>query len=227
MGIINLAEPWPRYRKQIKARRYFPAEAIVSLPRLKTSNLGSLEKALSNRRSAREFKKPLNLAQLGCLLWFCYRTRRQRLQAGEVVWESRVTPSGGGCYPVDLLMLSTEWDRRALLFYDPNYHSALVSWLPARILDQSIVNVSQCLEVGRGTILWFVADLGRSGRKYRHPESLVWRDSGALLATIGLVCSGMGFKCCGLGIHDVTPLRNFLRLDENLVGVGGCVVSAA
>lgn len=46
--------------------------------------------------------------------------------------------------------------------------------------------------------------------------SLAWRDSGTLLATLGLVAEGMGLECCGLGLHDIPALRRFLKLNQFL-----------
>ena len=34
----------------------------------------------------------------------------------------------------------------------------------------------------------------------------------------------MGLDCCGLGLHDIPSLRQFLKLDDWVIGVGGCVI---
>jgi len=111
------------------------------------------------------------------------------------------------------------------LVYDPQYHVFGVRNLPTDVLKKCLMEVNKCLEVQRGTIFWFVADLTRSAARYENPESLAWRDSGALLATIGLVAEGLNLKCCGLGFHDIPTLRRFLRLNESVIGVGGCIVA--
>jgi SagB-type dehydrogenase family enzyme len=190
-------------------------------------SLGKLEKALETRQSRREFASPLTLQQLGDLLWHAYRVRRSDRVAGNWFWESRPCPSGGGCYPIRVVVLRMASLPKSLLVYFAEHHAFGVRDLPTRaLLRRSVAELGRCLEVGRGTILWFVADLGLSGGRYRNPESLAWRDSGALLATIGLVTEGMGLNCCGVGVHDIPVLRRFLGLEEWVIGVGGCVVSS-
>jgi hypothetical protein len=115
----------------------------------------------------------------------------------------------------------------ALLLYFAEHHAFGVRDFPTReVVRRCVAEVGRCLEAGQGTILWFIADLGWSGGRYENPESLAWRDSGALLATIGLVAEGMGLNCCGIGVHDIPGLRGFLGLEDSMMGAGGCVVSA-
>ena len=95
-----------------------------------------------------------------------------------------------------------------------------------RIIQTSLLEVDGCLESHKGTVIWFVADLARTGARYKNPESLAWRDSGALLATIGLVAEGMRLNCCGLGLHEIPTLRKFLKLQDWTIGVGGCILAA-
>jgi nitroreductase len=148
------------------------------------------------------------------------------LEAGNI-WESRPTPSGGGCHPIEIIVLKAPALNRRVLIYDAEHHAFGVRELSRRsLLAQCVSEVEVCLETRRGSILWFVPDLGKSGARYHNPESLAWRDSGALLATVALVAEGMGLDCCGLGLHDIPSLRRFLRLGEGVIGVGGCVLGA-
>ena len=78
---------------------------------------------LGDRRSRREFKGPLTLQQLGDVLWHSYRVRRTARMDGGFLWESRPSPSGGGCYPIQVLVLRAAFLPRSLLLYDPNYHA--------------------------------------------------------------------------------------------------------
>jgi len=93
------------------------------------------------------------------------------------------------------------------------------------MLRNAFKEIDKCLLVGKGTILWFLADVAKTAGKYLHPESLVWRDGGALLATVLFVAEGMGLQACGLGIHETPSLRKIFRLPSSVIGVGGCVVS--
>ena len=126
-----------------------------------------------------------------------------------------------------MLLLRAPVLKDKLLLYDSDHHVFGVREVPnAKLIQQSLREVDQCLESHKGTIIWFVADLARSGARYKNPESLAWRDSGALLATISLVAEGMGLNCCGLGLHDIPTLRKFLKLEDRIIGVGGCILAA-
>ena len=226
MEIIELKPPHP-WSRQRRAKIWdFRASGVLQLPTIHQRKLGRLEIVLGDRRSRREFKVPLTLQQLGDVLWHSYRVRRTARMDGGFLWESRPSPSGGGCYPIQVLVLRAAFLPRSLLLYDPNYHVFGVRDLAGdRLVMRCVGEVEQCLKAGKGTIFWFVADLGRSGRRYRNPESLAWRDSGALLATIGLVAGGMGLDWCGVGLHEIPSLRKFLKLEDWVIGVGGCIIS--
>jgi hypothetical protein len=124
-----------------------------------------------------------------------------------------------------MLVLRAPVLKDKLLLYDSEHHVLGVREVPdAKVIPQSLREVDLCLEAHNGTVIWFVADLARSGARYRNPESLAWRDSGALLATLGFVAEGMGLECCGLGLHDIPAIRRFLKLNQSVIGVGGCIV---
>jgi len=224
MGIIELKAPRPRSTPHASAVWNFPATCVVRLPKVRKRKLGPLDAALGSRRSRRDFKRPMMLQELGDLLWHSYRTRRTA-RYGEVVWESRPSPSGGGCYPVQLLMLGISSLPDTLAIYNALHHTLGVCDVPTGTLGRSVSEVESCLAIGKGTVFLFLADLGRSRGRYRNPESLAWRDAGALLATIGLVAEAMRLDCCGLGLHGVPSLRKFLRMNESVVAVGGCIVA--
>lgn len=226
MEIINLKPPRPWARTRRATAWDFQILGVLRAPRVQQRRLGPLERLLETRESRRDFEAPLTVQQLGDLLWHAYRVRREVRVGGDWFWESRPSPSGGGCYPISVLALRVKSLREQLLVYYARDHAFGVrELLNGRMLRRAFADVGRCLKVGSGTLLWFVADLTWSGRRYRNPESLAWRDSGALLATIGLVAEGMGLNCCGIGLHDVPVLRRFLGLENRVMGVGGCVLS--
>jgi len=228
MEITKLRSPRPRLGLQNLKPWDFPATGLLRPPPVYQQKLGNLEDLLMARRSRREFTVPLTIQQLGDLLWHSYRLRKKTCLKDDVFWESRPSPAGGGCYPIQVLAFSVRTLSKTLLAYNPEYHVfGVLALTRGKIFDRAVEDVEKCLKIGNGTVLWFVADMSRSLSRYRDPESLAWRDSGALLATASLVAEGMGLNFCGLGLHDIPALRRFLKLEDWTMGVGGCVISGA
>jgi SagB-type dehydrogenase family enzyme len=225
MEIIKLKPPQPLAKPRPLPIFDFQISGVLQIPKLAQRKLRPLDQVLNTRKSQREFKTPLTFQQLGDLLWHSLRVRECRLLTGNIMWQSKPSPSGGGCHPIQLLVLRAPVLINALLVYDSEHHIFGVREMPdSKFLRRCLGEVEKCLKIHNGTTLWFVADLARSGARYRNPESLAWRDSGALMATIGLVAESMALECCGLGFHDIPLLRRFLKLNQSVIGVGGCVV---
>lgn len=77
-----------------------------------------------------------------------------------------------------------------------------------------------------GVLLWFVAQFGRTLGRYVDGESLVWRDAGALLATVYLVCEALGLACCAIGPSGDPDMPQIVGAENELRGVGGCIVGS-
>lgn len=226
MEIINLKPPRPWARPRRAGAFDWRVSGMLSIPAIRRRKLPALDRVLDARQTRRDFAAGVSLQELGDLLWLAFRVRRRRLEGGQVVWESRPTPSGGGCHPISVVVIGPQFLRNAVLVYDSMHHVfGVCGGVDARLVERCLAEVGMCLELRRGTVLWFLADLGKSGARYANPESLAWRDSGALLATLGLVAEGLGLDCCGLGLHEVPSLRRRLDLGAMSIGVGGCVIA--
>jgi len=113
-------------------------------------------------------------------------------------WESRPTPSAGGMHAIRILCLPWQptgtggiYDAdRHVLFDPPSLGEALR-------LNRS--NVGELTAATDGTTLQLVADIGHYDSCYRNSSSLMWRDSGALCATIGLVAAALSLTAVVLG----------------------------
>ena len=225
MGITRLKEPHPRVRPLRTHVHSFPLVAAFPLPPVREKRLPALDLVLASRHSHRDFKKPLPLDRLGDLLWYAARVREQRGADG-CPWESRVAPSAGGCHPIHVAVLRASGAEKLALIYDGSSHALGVVDDGGVDLRQCLREIAKCLPFGKGTILWFLADTMRTGAKYRNPESLMWRDSGALLAIFCLVAEALGLEACGVGIHETPALRKLFKLSVSVVGMGGCIVAA-
>ncbi len=77
-----------------------------------------------------------------------------------------------------------------------------------------------------GVILWFAAQFARTRAFYEQADSLVWRDAGALVATVALLAETLDLACCPLGVTGEPLLSQVLGSDDAVVGAGGCMIGA-
>lgn len=164
------------------------------------------------------------MEQVGDLLWHSSRTRKRTAVHG-VNWESRIAPSAGGCHPIYIALLRVPQVPGSALVYDGQHHVCGILNSRRVLLKDCLSDIANCLPYRRGTILLFLADMQWISASYSNPESLVWRDSGALSTTIGFVAEAMGLEFCILGVQEPRHLRRALGLPEFVRGVGGCIVS--
>jgi SagB-type dehydrogenase family enzyme len=179
---------------------------------------------LQHRRSRRSFA-PLRSPHLGDLLWYVAKVRDMPPPTQPLRWQHRSTPSAGGRHPIDLLITQTGSVAAPVYLYEPLSH-ALVS---LRLGDQEQLTslhqeTVELIPHAQATAIWFAAQFDRTLARYENGESLIWRDAGALIATINLVAETLGLNCCALGITGEPWLSGVLHSHPWVVGVGGCLV---
>ena len=209
--------PYEEHRYATSGRRYLPVPEPP--PAMFWDVVGS-------RRSRRAFG-PLGEADLSAVLWHAAKTRLTRRDESGSLWQSRPTPSAGGVHPIDILVIDGAPNGGRASLYRPVPHALD----DLRIADRDgfeafLESVDSVLRRDRGTLLWFVAQFGRTASRYENPETLVWRDAGALLATIGLVSEALGLACCGVGATGEPLVSRALGGAGDLYGAGGCIVGS-
>jgi hypothetical protein len=109
--------------------------------------------------------------------------------------------------------------------YDPISHSLSLLGLRRPIAAKKLISqIRSVVPFQQATIILFAAQFQKTLVCYQNGESLVWRDSGALLATISLVAEAMDLNCCGLGITTEPFLSQALGANTLLSGTGGCLI---
>ena len=179
---------------------------------------------LLERRSNRVFSE-LPRAALGGLLWLSARTIASTVLPTGLRSYHRPAPSAGGLHPIDLVILDTHPKYRSFV-YDPDAHQLVELNTEPKLLRELAHAVSQVLDPQAGIIVLFAGDFERTLGKYFHGESLVWRDSGALQATIEFAAYQLGLNACGIGITGEPFVSSLLRSSGRVLGVGGIVVGS-
>ena len=150
---------------------------------------------LASRKSVRQIGG-LSLERLGALLWHAGRTRSRRPVGGQ---EHRASPASGGIHPIELLVVLP--DRQHLYQYDPLTHELReIAGVAEAQLARATQELGGVLPDARGAFIILAGDLRRVDAAYDHPESLLWRDAGCLLAILQLVSTWLGLVSCPLGV---------------------------
>lgn len=222
---IKLRSPIPRKRSRLHAPpAYHFAEAIF-LPEHSATKI-SFARVAARRRSSRDFGDGLNAAQLGKLLSLAVRSREAKPLDGHSDWESRPYPSAGGCHEIDILALNVSGHPDAAFVYDARHHAlGMLASVPAATIRQLLGQVREVVPMGDATVLWFIADSAKLAARYRFFESLMWRDCGAVLASLSFAAAALNYSGCPIGIHAPPAMKLILRGYPSIHGIGGFVVA--
>lgn len=223
MKRIDLKSPTPRevelpyseFCYQVEEKSYLPLPD--NLPRTSLSNI------LASRQSRRTYKA-VSRQLLNSLLWHSARAIIVS-PPNSSRWQHRPTPSAGGRHPIDLLILTEQYNSKNAYLYDPVPHALTRLKIPnSNSLDQFINSIDQIIRLEQATIIWFAAQFERTLSKYKNGESLVWRDAGSLISTISFVAESLGLNCCAIGITGDPFISQILNSQEMVTGVGGLLI---
>ena len=214
--------PRPRRALQHVPRFHYPSGSKTYLPDVSRPSINFWE-VLGRRRSRRRFAR-LDLATLSSVLWSAGRSKGSTASGDPFLFAQRPYPSAGSLYPIDLLVFSP--DHGGGERYDPVAHALVDLELPAPEIERFLAVVEESLPLGNATLIWLVADVQVVRARYHHHETLVWREAGAVLATLGLVAEAHGLNHCMLGMTGEPWVSAFFgRVDsDGPVGVGGILL---
>jgi SagB-type dehydrogenase family enzyme len=225
MTHIDLPSPIPRDTPVPYTEFSYPVTDREYLAIPESPNESSFWDVLASRRSRRAVG-PLGETQLAHLLWYSAKTRAARREQDGFLWQSRPSPSGGGRHPVDLIVVHAERGKAIVRLYDPIAHALCTLSVDQHRAFSFYGQAKAIITAEDGVLLWFVAQFGRTLERYVDGESLVWRDAGALLATVYLVCEALGLACCAIGPSGDPDIPQIIGGENELRGVGGCIVGS-
>jgi SagB-type dehydrogenase family enzyme len=202
---------WPAGPKALLAPRALPLKL-------------DLAALLDGRQTRRAFRKGVDDAALGELLWLACRNRSSRPSAFGPDQESRVHPSAGAMHPIHVLLAheTGPWRR-----YNPLEHALIELPGSCASATASREAASSLIELEHGTLIGLVAEPGKTAAKYEHAESLVWRDAGVVLGYLSVMSEAMGLAFCPLGITGQPYLTAQLPNASALQAVGLAVLGSA
>lgn len=189
--------PLPKKREnKVKASPYSISKVFALAEPDKNHKFNFFDLAWSRRSSVPG--SMITLDELNRVLWYSSKVIHATYQPNGYVLSNRPTPSAGARHPIDLLIYDPKLSN-SLCYYNPFGHSLNELVTSEIILGEFIEHVNLNVDMRQSTLIWFIAHGERTSAKYKNPESLIWRDSGALLYGIQMSCSALKLKSCPVG----------------------------
>lgn len=139
----------------------------------------------------------------------------------------RPAPSAGALHPVSVVIVRIGYPD---ILFRVEPRSGALHALRARDTDAMASAVSSLREVvpaSHPTFLVLLGDLGLVRAAYANPGSLLWRDAGALLATLHLCASAAGLGFCALGPLGTGFASALFPGRADVVGCGTAAIGVA
>jgi SagB-type dehydrogenase family enzyme len=223
MGITRLASPRPRQQPLIQADLAWPIRRVVRLASPRSVDARDCFRVLGDRETRRSFGV-LTARQLSAFLWHAAKTRVSYRDDNGRPFQSRPAPSAGGCHPHDLLVVRPSKQGLVASIYDSHAHALAELPCEKQRLRHFVEQVARVVPNQRGTIIWLIGQPQRTANFYWNPESLLWRDAGALIAIMAIVAEALKLSFCPLGSTGDVPVSQLLKRHHRLFGFGGAIL---
>lgn len=217
-----MKDPHPKIAQDKFTPYIYPIKKKLQLNRHIESKSKYFLEVILSRESTRVFTKFTEL-DLEKLLHYCCQIKSIDFDETGFILTKRTTPSAGSRHPVDLL-ISMPHNLRTLSYYNPLDHTLGELQIERNKLDNFFLTINKNLPIQNACIIWFSIQTGKTASKYHNPESLYWRDAGALIYALQLIVTYLGFKSCPIGTLS-SDTFNELFQDENLLSGGGILIS--
>lgn len=184
----------------------------------------SFDRIIETRRSVRTFK-PRTLQDVSDILWYVAKVKSTFQQENGYILTHRGTASAGARHPIDIIISNPKLLHSELFYYyNPFEHSLNQLANSSGDMPAFIGHINQIVDMTNATLVWFVAHPSRTSAKYDHPESLIWRDAGALINNIQMVCTAFGMNSCPIGSLGEPYISNFFNNQAGVFGAGGLLI---
>jgi SagB-type dehydrogenase family enzyme len=186
------------------------------------SNLSFLDVFLS-RRSINDLSG-ITILKLSEVLYYSCKTQYILVDESGFLLSKRASPSAGALHPIDILVSPSPLSGiRNLSFYNPTDHSLNELKIEKEILQEFFTEVNDNVRLNDASLIWFSIQPEKTSSKYDNSESLIWRDTGALLYCIQITCTYLGLSSCPLGTLAANTFHS-LFATQSLIPGGGILI---
>lgn len=184
----------------------------------------SFDTVLEKRKSSRGFSH-ITLQNISDLLWHVAKVKTIFQQDNGYILTHRGTASAGARHPIDIIISSSQLlSNNDFYYYNPFEHS--LNKLAISHSDKAAFfeHIEEIIDTTNATIIWFVAHKKRTSAKYSYSDSLIYRDAGALIQAIQMVCAAMDINSCPVGSLGNPFISNFFNNQMGISGAGGLLI---
>jgi hypothetical protein len=181
----------------------------------------SFSDVIERRRSTRVLA-PASFSQI--TRWLSLSLAARLIGSGEARRIYRPAVSAGALHPIEVVLVRGI-EHPVALYYDPLGNS--ISRISNLDRDRAMAALEACAVVipkARGDFVFLLAAAAKTAAYYSDPQSLYWRDAGAVLQTLAIAAEALDLGFCPLGIlgSEILPA---LGLDPaKILPVGVCAV---
>ena len=190
------------------------------LPSPKTKGNMSVEEALANRRSRRNFQdKALSAEQLSQILWAAYGITRPVSDRPLLRGGLRTAPSAGALYPLEIYVVigKVAGIEAGVYKYDSKEHK-IVRTIDRDIREElSAAALNQNMLREAPVTVVYTAVFSRVTERYgqRGVERYVFMEIGHSAQNIYLQAEAMGLGTCAIAAFNDSRISELLRLPED------------
>jgi len=201
-----------RWHDRPELYKTYPDSAKVVLPSFEPDRPITLDDALNQRKSIRDYRPdPLTLGQLGYLLW-----ASAGIQRTEHGYEFRTAPSAGALYPIETYIVANE-----VRDLEPGaYHYGIRNHELERIrtgnLRQQLAAAAlgQAICATAAVVFVWTAVFTRSKWKYgQRAYRYIYLDAGHIAENLALAAVGLGLATCQIGALFDDAVNGIIEVD--------------
>ncbi len=217
--MTNLLEPVPKKNPAATLRWKPTGKHSFKLQRLVEGQQDEMFLNVLHRRECRRQFCTASPARFGELLYLTHSAKNSYVNDAGFEVEQRNVISSGALHAVHILF--NHPSQPNWYWYDPHTHCATELDLPRNVLAEQARDFFSSSRLA--TVIWYVADVELISAKYDNPETLIWRDAGAVQSMHSLISEQIGLAYCPLGISGIVEAA-LVSNERQLVGVGLALV---
>jgi len=192
----------------------------IKLPNPQFKGDISVEEAMLNRRSVREFEsKALHMQQISQILWAAYGITQEMNSPSFLRGGFKTAPSAGALYPLEIYVVAGNINGldRGVYRYLPQGHQLMKTYDKDVRDDLAEAAINQDFIAQAPASLFYTAVYSRTTGKYgkRGEERYVCMDLGHSAQNVCLQVVAMNLGTCPVGAFDNRMVRNVLMIPDN------------